>query len=103
MLFSKVQHFLKTQLRGIDPAVPYEIACSCGRQMKGLRKSRHQVVPCPACGRPTFILPFSPLPAVAPAGGQATGVLPGKPKDLGPWKKPLMACAFTCAAKNRTL
>jgi hypothetical protein len=47
-------------------AVPYEVACACGAVARGVREVRHQIVRCEACGRRVFVLPFSPLPPVAP-------------------------------------
>jgi hypothetical protein len=40
-----------------ESAVPFEVACACGRPVRGQRRSAHQVVPCPNCGQALFILP----------------------------------------------
>jgi hypothetical protein len=48
------------------PFAPYEVACGCGYLMRGFRQASHQVARCPDCGHEVFILPASPLPAVAP-------------------------------------
>src|SRR5665213_418594 len=47
----------------------FELTCACGHPLRGERQRRHQVVPCPACGRSSFVFPFSPydLPAEATA------------------------------------
>jgi hypothetical protein len=67
-------------------AVPYEVACACGHVLRGLRQVRHQVVPCPACRQPVFVLPHSPLPrwsaADLPAAG--AGARPAPPPS--PWR-----------------
>jgi hypothetical protein len=50
--------------------VSYQLLCQCGRTLTGARQRRHQVIPCPVCGRPTFILPrsaFAPGAAGEPA------------------------------------
>jgi hypothetical protein len=47
--------------------------------VRGERRRRHQVVPCPACGRPVFVLPHSPWSASRP---------PALPR---PWRAPLRA------------
>jgi hypothetical protein len=59
--------------------VPYEVPCVCGRLVRGERRRRHQVVPCPGCGRPVFVLPLSPWSAARP---------PALPR---PWRAPLLA------------
>jgi hypothetical protein len=99
MFLSKIQYFLKVPWKGVDPGVPYEVICACGQVVKGLRKSRHQVVPCPGCGQGVFVLPFSPLPPVAQADKQIKGTQSAtKPRALPPWKKPVVAAAITLAA-----
>ena len=46
----------------------FQLLCPCGRAIEGRRQTRHQVVPCPGCGRATFVLPRSALAeADAPA------------------------------------
>ncbi len=38
------------------------MVCACGRAAAGQRRRQHQVVACPACRQPLFILPRSPWP-----------------------------------------
>ena len=38
----------------------FELTCACGQPLRGDRGRRHQVVTCPACGRPSFVFPLSP-------------------------------------------
>src|SRR5262245_29312682 len=54
------------------PAIPtFDVACPCGARVRGQRLSRHQVVPCPACGESRFVLPSSPLPDLPAASAAA--------------------------------
>jgi hypothetical protein len=49
----------------------YEVACVCGRPLRGQRQNTRQIVLCPSCGRKRFVLPNSPWPASeasAPSG-----------------------------------
>jgi hypothetical protein len=39
----------------------YEVSCRCGQVLRGERGRRHQVVPCPGCGRGVFVLPGAPV------------------------------------------
>jgi hypothetical protein len=64
--------------------VSYQLLCQCGRAIAGARQRRHQVVPCPACGRAVFVLPRS---AYAPAEG-----VPARPPRRW-WRGPLLAGA----------
>jgi hypothetical protein len=94
---------LRTYLRRWRPApsgssvvVPYEVTCACGQAVRGARKRRHQVVPCPACGAPVFVLPRSPFPAVpgaAPAAGGGVALAAGR----SPWLMPAVAGAVSLA------
>jgi hypothetical protein len=60
---------------------PFEVVCACGRAVRGQRRSRHQVVPCPNCGEALFILPrgaWGPggkVTPTAPASGAARRLL----------------------------
>jgi hypothetical protein len=56
----------------------YEIECRCGAAVRGQRLAVSQALPCPACGRPVFILPMSPLPAEL-LGSLAGGTAPEYP------------------------
>jgi hypothetical protein len=53
--------------------VPFEVACLCGDVVRGFRQPLHQAVPCPACARPVFVLPLSPLSPVLVSGGVVSG------------------------------
>lgn len=78
--------------------VPYEVACLCGRVVRGRRRLRHQSASCPACGRLVFVLPVGSWftqPATRPresAEGEASAV-----SAPSPWRMPLMAAAATLA------
>lgn len=53
------------------PPTPYAVACpGCGFLLQGQRRSRHQVLPCPHCKHPVFILPRSPFSTPTAAAGQ---------------------------------
>src|SRR5260370_42281357 len=69
----------------VDRAVvSYDVLCSCGQSLRGARQRRHQVVPCPGCGRGVFVLPESPLET-----GEAA---PAAPVSARPWwHAPLLA------------
>lgn len=44
----------------LEVIVLYEVACLCGRPLRGQRQQGHQIISCPSCGRKRFILPSSP-------------------------------------------
>lgn len=44
----------------------FQVACVCGQALTGTRKAGYQVLACPRCGQPVFVLPRSPFPPVAP-------------------------------------
>src|SRR5437016_1706805 len=73
------------------PVTEYEVVCGCGRTVRGERGRRHQVVPCPGCGRPLFVLPRSPWSAPAGRGGPA---LAGR-LLASPWRWPVLAGAVS--------
>lgn len=80
--------------------VSYEVACACGHVARGFRKSRYQVVRCPACAQPIFVLGRSPLPSVAAAtaaAGKGTGeeAVAARPLIPWPWRWPLAAAILT--------
>jgi hypothetical protein len=62
----------------------FALTCTCGQPLRGERQRRHQIVPCPACGRPSFVFPLSPfdLPAEAP---------PALRLWRRPWRTPVVA------------
>ncbi len=70
------------------PAGPYAVTCACGRVIHGTRSSRPQIVSCPACARPVFILPVCAL-----AGALAEEKR--RPRRRDPWRAPLVAAALT--------
>ncbi len=90
-LFARVRRWGR---RTAGPAPPYEVVCSCGRALRGVRQARRQVVPCTACGRPVFVLPWSPLPPPGSELGPKPCVPGGR---LGPWRLPLIAASATLA------
>lgn len=64
----------------------FESICVCGQPLRGDRLRRHQVVPCPACGRSSFVFPLSPYdlpPEPAPPSSK--------------WRMPVFA-AVGCAS-----
>ncbi len=71
-------------------AEPYDVACPCGGRARGPRQARHQVVRCPACGGPVFVLGWSPLLRGAAAGAGA-----GTPRRY--WLGPALAAVLTLA------
>ncbi len=91
-LFARVRHGGR---RAVGPAPCYEVTCPCGACLRGKRQARRQVVPCPGCGRPTFVLAASPLPSPDGAVLQAPPPPPRRP--LSPWVVPLIAAAVTLA------
>lgn len=74
----------------LPSAGPYAVSCACGQVLQGTRSSRHQIVSCPACARPVFILPLCAL-AVALAEARR------RPRRRDPWRTPLVAAALTAA------
>jgi hypothetical protein len=70
---------------------PYDISCSCGQHARGLRRARHQVVRCLACGGPVFVLGRSPL---AEAGAESRAA--GSPSRRY-WLGPAVAAGLTLA------
>jgi hypothetical protein len=42
--------------------VAFQVVCACGQSVAGQRRRQHQVVSCPSCRQPLFILPRSPWP-----------------------------------------
>ena len=87
---SQVRRWWAAGPRRRPAAEPYDVACACGGRARGLRQARHQVVRCPGCGGPVFVLGHSPL---APASADpATGI----PRRY--WVGPALAAAITLAA-----
>jgi hypothetical protein len=80
--------------------VPFAVACVCGHVVHGLRQPRHQVLRCPGCRQPVFVLPLSPLPVVEPTDPlrpvqRSAPALPGASPT---WRLPLLAGGLTLAA-----
>ena len=76
------------------PVPPYAVVCPCGRALHGARRAGRQVVPCAACGRPVFVLPWSPLP---PPEGDLAPTPAGAAGRFGPWGLPLLGAGATLA------
>src|SRR5580693_8447188 len=49
-----------------EPPAPYEVGCSCGHQITGVRKSTYQSVTCHRCGNVLFVLPADVYPKPKP-------------------------------------
>lgn len=81
--------------RTSKPALPrYEVTCPCGRAVAGTRRAQHQVVACPGCGRPLFVLPASPLPLVLSVEERAAARRT-RPSLVAQWWMPVTAAALT--------
>jgi hypothetical protein len=76
-------------------AMAYEVACACGRVVRGQRQARPQVIACPACGNRLFVLPASPLPPVGSPPGTKPGLPAGPRISARPWLLPLIAALVT--------
>jgi hypothetical protein len=78
--------YLRRWRRGVSPSasdlVPFQVVCPCGRPVLGRRQRQHQVLPCPSCGQPLFILPRSPWPVGKAAASVATSLAAGSRR---PW------------------
>jgi hypothetical protein len=80
-------------------AAPAPVGCACGHTVTVPRQALHQVLPCPACGRPIFVLPRSPLPPVEPAVA-APAAAPARAAPAARWRfwlVPVAAAAATLA------
>lgn len=98
---SHVRRWWQTLRRGAPPQTHYAVTCPCGQAATGIRKAHHQTVACPGCGRPRFVLPYSPLPPVYD-DSRLLKASPGaltRPRSylakLYPWRLPLAAAALT--------
>jgi hypothetical protein len=58
-----------------EAVVNYEIACLCGRPLRGPRQRSQLIISCPSCGRKHFIFPISPWLPPAPAAIKPAGRL----------------------------
>jgi hypothetical protein len=92
------------------PLRPFQVTCPCGQVVQGVRRSRHQVVVCRACGTRLFVLPRSPLTPPAPPSAKSQPIIHPASKSSppprrlrvrlvfsGPWRLPLLAALMTVA------
>jgi hypothetical protein len=93
------------------PVRPFQVTCGCGQVVQGVRRSRHQVVTCRACGARLFVLPRSPLTTPAPPSVKSQPIIhpaskssPAPARRLrvrllpsGPWRLPVLAALLTLA------
>jgi hypothetical protein len=81
---------------------PFTVVCRCGSPIHGRRRRRSQVLPCPACGRPIFVLARSPyLDRSGSRSGGLRGVVAApstSPATFRLWRLPLYAAAATITA-----
>ena len=47
-------------------AEPFQLRCTCGRKLDGLRRTEAQTISCEHCGTAVFVLPVNPLPIPGP-------------------------------------
>jgi len=89
---------------GRVPSAPalFAVPCRCGRVLEGRRQAVHQVLPCPGCGQPVFVLPYSPYASaeggLAEARGSPRprrGVLAGISSFLAWYYAPIVAGVLT--------
>lgn len=92
-LFSLVKRWWQPVGKARRRTAPCAVPCRCGQPWQGQRQDTFQVVPCPRCQQPIFILGASPLPPLV----DTFPVVP--PTDrwshLTPWLTPLAAVAVT--------
>jgi hypothetical protein len=88
---SRVRRWWAARPRLPAAAEPFDVACACGGRARGLRQAQHQVVRCPGCGGPLFVLGRSPL---AGASGESRAV--ADPSRY--WVGPVLAAVLTLAA-----
>jgi hypothetical protein len=79
------------------PRIPFTVACACGGKVTGVRTARHQLLPCPQCRKPIFVLPRSCWPAVIDVDLSATFVPPPLAPRRRIWRMPLLAGLVTLA------
>lgn len=67
-----------------QPAPPpaFEVSCSCGSRVSGVRTSTCQTVRCAACGQEVFVLPASSLPLPEPPVSSETAATPAARRPL---------------------
>ncbi len=100
---AKTTQLLQRRREPPEPPPPYEVGCSCGHQLTGIRKPTYQSVTCPRCGTVVFVLPIDvyprpkpkkappkkphPAPVASPPAGAKTAPpqsTPGVPRHSGP-------------------
>jgi hypothetical protein len=72
-LAGKLRHWWRPTPQQVRAPVPFEVVCYCNQTTQGLRQAKHQVVRCAHCGRNLFVLPYSPLPPLAPLADEKPG------------------------------
>jgi hypothetical protein len=90
-VISQVRRWWAARPRRPAAAEPYDVACACGGRARGLRQARHQVVRCPGCGGPVFVLGRTPLPGAS--GESHAAAIPRRY-----WVGPVLAAVLTLAA-----
>lgn len=61
----RIRRWLTNRLPGWGTSLapePFQLSCGCGETVSGVRQPRHQILGCPRCQQPLFVLPRSPLP-----------------------------------------
>ncbi len=77
---------------------PFHVHCSCDHLLQGTRGPRYQVLYCPSCSKPVFILAHSPYldtPQRLPHAEDAAGWHSHIPTFINTWKLPLITGAAT--------
>lgn len=83
-----------------EPGVRYAVTCACGVALSGVRRRERQVLPCPACGRSVFVLPYETF-SIAGNGKEAGPVRDAPPRHppalagWRAWRAPLVAAGLT--------
>lgn len=56
-----------------DIVVPFQLSCSCGRSLSGLRTATSQQLTCGGCGQGMFVLPVNVYPATRRVSSEVVG------------------------------
>lgn len=80
------------------PEVTYQVTCSCGQILSGIRQNTFQIVRCPNCGNDRFILPRSAYSSDDGNIGKSPQTAPGSNPWLRLWGLPILAAAVTAVA-----
>lgn len=67
---------------------PFELTCSCGGVIRGMRQSEYQQVGCARCGEPSFVLPADVYPQPKPLKHRPKSVSPPRKTDKADPPKP---------------